>query len=64
MKNKQKPTPTEEKAQVSFYCPVVVRDELKRIAFKEDRNLGEQITKALRDWLGSQESRMIEARGH
>lgn len=64
MKGKQKPDLKEEKMQVTFYCPVAVRDKLKRIAFEEDRELGQQIVKALRDWLDTHSPNKLEVRGH
>jgi len=44
----------EERTNVQFSCPVAIRDEMKRIAEEEDRNLGMQIVKCLRDWLSAE----------
>ena len=51
MRDKQKPDLKEEIVQVTFRCPVAIRNELKRIAQEQDRILGQQVVKCLRDWL-------------
>lgn len=70
MKDKQ-PTLNEEVVYVRSRCPVEIRDKIKRIAQEEDRILGQQVVKCLRDWLRSQSpggspsgSGGGEARGH
>ncbi len=45
----------EERTAIHFNCPAVIRDELKRIAEEEDRNLGMQVVHALREWLRDRE---------
>lgn len=68
MKDKPQPDLKEEKANVQFNCPVAIRDEIKRIAQEEDRTLGEQMTRALREWLLpheiNKELHKAEARSH
>lgn len=64
MKDKQKPDLQEEMVYVRFRCPVEIRDKIKRISVEEDRTLGGQITKCLRDWLYSLALPKAEVRAH
>ena len=54
MTKQPKPEPTPEKTvPVHFQCPEFIRDEIKRIAIEQDRTLGRQVVRVLREWLAN-----------
>ena len=52
MTKQQKSEPTPERTvQVHFSCTESMRDEINRIAIEQDRTIGKQVVRVLREWL-------------
>ena len=63
MTKQPKPEPTQERTvQVNFNCPESIRDEINRIAIEQDRTLGRQVVRVLREWLANRYGKTEESR--